>query len=345
MNIESHGEWFIKAFRSSPIALAFVGMNGEILMANPVMNQMLGYHDDHLPYENINDVIHFGPEDYRKVSALKKNRIQEITGEYSVAHRKGYTLWIKVYSTLIRSASGEPQCFVVHILDITSNKKAEQELARSEKLSLAGRLATGIAHEVRNPLTSIKGFIQLMKNNGSDPNGYLNVVADEIDRIETILSELLLIGKPREMRFEWNNFKEILDNVTTLIQSQGILYNVDIQTEYLCELPKVYCDGVQMKQVFINFLKNAIEAMPDGGTIRVKAEIENDTLVVTVADQGMGIPDEQHQMLGQPFFTTKKNGTGLGLSICYQIIHNHNGKIDISSDENGTTVKVYLPAK
>jgi len=196
---------------------------------------------------------------------------------------------------------------------------------------------------VRNPLTSIKGFIQLLKNNGSDPNGYLNVVSDEIDRMETILSELLILGKPREMRFEWNDFTVLLENVTTLIKSQGNLYNVEIVTKYLTPVPKIYCDQIQMKQVFINFLKNAIEAMPDGGIIEVSTGIEDEQLVVVVKDQGIGIPSEQYQMLGQPFFTTKEHGTGLGLSICYQIIQNHNGRIDIFSDSTGTTVKVILP--
>jgi PAS domain S-box-containing protein len=343
VNIEDHSEWFLKAFRSSPVGSAFIGLKGEILLMNPTLNKMLGYHDETLPFDNIYDFIKLPPEDDEKITTLKKNPDDEVIGEYQVTHQNGMTLWVKTHTKLIQDNSGEPQCFVAHILDITSNKKTEQELEKSEKLSLAGRLATGIAHEVRNPLTSIKGFIQLLKNEGIDRNGYLNVVSDEIDHIESILSELLIIGRPREMRFEWNDFKSILDNVTTLIKSQGNLFNVDIVTAYDSPIPFIYCDGIQMRQVFINLLKNAIEAMPDGGIINVNAGVDGDTLLITIKDQGIGIPTEQYQKLGQPFFTTKENGTGLGLSICYQIIHNHQGHIDISSGENGTTVKVYLP--
>lgn len=234
----------------------------------------------------------------------------------------------------------------VHVIvrDIRERKKTEQFLIHSEKLNIAGQLAAGIAHEVRNPLTAIKGFFQLMKH-GSDPKKpYFDVIFSEIERIESILNELLILAKPKEAKYEEKSLVEILKHVLTLIETQATMNGIEIETAFASSLPPVFCDESQLKQVFINFLKNAIEAMADGGKIFIQVrKINPGQILIRFVDQGEGIPEELLEKVGKPFVTTKENGTGLGLMICYRIIGHHNGDIHIESDKEGTTIEVTLP--
>jgi PAS domain S-box-containing protein len=236
----------------------------------------------------------------------------------------------------------EPARHII-IRDVTEKKRTQQLLLQSEKLSAAGKLAAGIAHEIRNPLTAIKGFLQLIEKNDYDLS-YMNIIKTEMNRIEDILSELLLLSKPQNMKFEKENLKKILNHIKTLIDTQAIMNNIEIDLAYLSDIPEIICDTNQLKQVFINLLKNALEAMPQGGKIKIEVEgKDKESIVIRIIDQGCGIPEANIKRLGQPFFTTKENGTGLGLMISMQIIENHQGSITFSSNQNGTTVEISLP--
>ncbi|NRD79222.1 PAS domain S-box protein [Bacillus sp. BRMEA1] len=230
------------------------------------------------------------------------------------------------------------------------NKQREEDyhamILQSEKLSAAGQLAAGIAHEIRNPLTSIKGFLKLMEGNDGDTSSYLEIINSEINRIELILTELLILSRPHEREFKKRNILGLLEGVKALIDTQAVLKNIEIiiTCESEIELPLLLFDENQLKQVFINLLKNSIEAMPNGGNIILEVEATGQkSIQIRCIDQGIGIPKEHIEKIGQPFFTTKENGTGLGLMICMQIIQNHNGAIDFSCGGNGTTVTVTLP--
>lgn len=232
-----------------------------------------------------------------------------------------------------------------HIIfrDITERKKTKQLLLNSEKLTIAGQLAAGIAHEVRNPLTAIKGFLQLMEAQ-VDNKTYFTIIQSEMERIEIILSELLLLAKPQELKFEKENFHSLINNVKTLIDTQAIMNNIQIEIENDCEDLLIRCDKNQLKQLFINLIKNAIEAMNHGGTITIEIKQYGlDKIKVYIKDTGNGVPQQIIKRIGEPFFTTKEAGTGLGIMISKQIIENHNGKFHFWSDENGTIIEVILP--
>lgn len=230
------------------------------------------------------------------------------------------------------------------IRDTSQRKQTQQLLLKSEKLSVAGQLAAGIAHEIRNPLTSIKGFLQLMEMKSKDDSLYLDIVSSEIDRIELILSELLTLSKPQETRFTQSNLIQILENVKMLIETQANMSNIQINTLYDADISTINCDINQIKQVFINFVKNSIEAMPNGGEITI--EVRNhgvDKVKLLFIDQGTGIPKHLIKRIGEPFFTTKEKGTGLGLMVSKQIIENHHGSLHLWSDKCGTIIEVILP--
>jgi PAS domain S-box-containing protein len=229
--------------------------------------------------------------------------------------------------------------------DVTRRKEqTEQLLQKSEKLALLGQMAAGIAHEIRNPLTSIKGFIQLFKSETYQVE-YYDIVLSELDRINNIVGEFLVLAKPTAAVFAEKDVKELIKDVVTLINTQSILNNVQIFVEFECNLPKISCEENQLKQVILNLLKNAIEAMPNGGNIDVKVNVKAEGKIsIQIIDQGIGIPKDRIPTLGEPFYTTKEKGTGLGLMTCYKIIESHSGQLMIESVVNeGTTIEIILP--
>jgi two-component system, sporulation sensor kinase E len=230
--------------------------------------------------------------------------------------------------------------------DITELKKSEEMLRQSEKLAVVGQLAAGVAHEIRNPLTTIRGFVQLMENKYKEDHHHLSIMMSEIDRINLIISEFLILSKPHAAHFQFNQLPVILEDIVALLNTQAMLNNCEILLQCEESLPEIYCDENQIKQVFINLLKNALEAMPFGGTIQVNVYQNHEEIVIRFIDQGSGISPYVIPNLGKPFFTTKSNGTGLGLMISKKIIENHRGVLHIDSTENiGTTIEIILPIK
>lgn len=227
------------------------------------------------------------------------------------------------------------------IRDITERKQAEALMLQSEKLTVAGQLAAGIAHEIRNPLTAIKGFFKLLEREMEEKKEYFHIIESELSRIELILSELLLLAKPHQVFVHPVSLHSLLKDVTTLLETQAIMNNVWFDLKLKANSPTIKCDENQMKQVFINLIKNGIEAMPSGGTIYINTEDSGDEVVVTFRDEGTGISEDIIKRLGEPFFTTKTTGTGLGLMITFNIIKNHHGTVNVTSEVNeGTQIEV-----
>ncbi|MGO5014918.1 ATP-binding protein [Niallia sp. Sow4_A1] len=228
--------------------------------------------------------------------------------------------------------------------DIRVRKENQQLQIKNEKLGIAGQLAASIAHEIRNPLTAIKGFLKLAYQGAMKLKDIYPILDIEINRIETIASELMFLGKPAKSEIKKISIGKILLDVYTLMQSQANLNNVAINLDTYDENLTALCNVDQIKQVFINLVKNAIEAMDNDGIINIEAKVDERWIVVTIKDNGKGIPNEIKNKLGEPFYTTKEKGTGLGLVICYNIIAEHKGKIDfVSEDGVGTTFTIRLP--
>ena len=231
--------------------------------------------------------------------------------------------------------------------NITARKQTEEMLRRSEKLSVVGQLAAGVAHEIRNPLTTLRGFVQLQQQQGSIPPAYLQIMLSELDRINYIVSELLIFAKPQADRFRLAPIADIIRDIVLLLDSQARMNNVRIETRFSEELPDIRCEANQLKQVFLNVMKNGMEAMPDGGVLFVEAyrAPRDEGVYVRVTDQGEGIPEENLARLGEPFFSTKESGNGLGLMVSQQIITNHKGTMRFESKlGEGTTVEIRLPS-
>lgn len=231
--------------------------------------------------------------------------------------------------------------------DITERKTAEEMLLQSEKLSVVGQLAAGIAHEIRNPLTSLVGFLKLIKCAPTNKIvEYADIMLVELNRINNIVNEFMLVSKPQRSKFEDKNICDIIDNVVSLLQPQALLHNVEIQFgSHEDDVYMVKSDEGQLKQVFINLLKNSVEAMPGGGIVDIAVQgLGNKKMSIKLKDNGIGIAEELIPRLGDPFFTTKEEGTGLGLMVCYRIIEAHHGSMKVQSKLGvGTMIDIELP--
>jgi len=230
--------------------------------------------------------------------------------------------------------------------DITEKMEIEEQLRKSDTLSVIGELAAGIAHEIRNPMTALKGFIQLLEETITKEHPmYYQVITSELARIDSIINEFLILAKPQATKFQENNLNQILKETVDLLSAQAVLHNVQFITNIDSHLPLVFCEPNQLKKVFINIIKNAIEVMPLGGIITITTrKLEEERVQISIQDEGAGIPKEKIKKLGEPFFTTKEQGTGLGLMVSHRIIKDHQGKITIESEEGrGTTFYIELP--
>ncbi|MBD2867673.1 PAS domain-containing sensor histidine kinase [Paenibacillus arenilitoris] len=233
------------------------------------------------------------------------------------------------------------------IRDLTERKRSEEVLVRSEKLSAIGQLAAGVAHEIRNPLTALKGFTQLLSAKYPERPHYFEIMANEIDRITLIVNEFMTLAKPHYTQFTTAQLEPILRSVIAILETQAILLNVEITVSLERPLPQVHCSENQLKQVFLNVIKNAIEAMPGGGLVEISACVHKDGSVrIRIKDGGPGISQELIKKIGEPFVTTKEKGTGLGLMISSRIIEAHRGTLGISSKAGeGTVVEITLPVQ
>ncbi|MHB1125701.1 MAG: ATP-binding protein [Bacillota bacterium] len=249
----------------------------------------------------------------------------------------------------IKDDFGEVNGAMAIFEDHTEQRKYEQEIARAERLAMVSEIAAGMAHEIRNPLTTAKGFIQLMRKqieNNIDLQGYATIALDELDRANGIISEFLSLTKTNKIDMVDANINEILRQIITLVESQANMQGIKINTHLDQRLPHGKMDSGKIKQVFINLVQNAMQAMPGGGTLNIQTTWDDNIKVISteVADSGQGIPSEHISKIFAPFFSTKETGTGLGLTLSNRIIQNHGGTVEVTSKVGvGSTFIVKLP--
>ncbi|WP_413375906.1 ATP-binding protein [Alkalihalobacillus sp. 1P02AB] len=309
-----------------------------ILFVNEIVEEALHIHENQTVKEIKTTLKPFFEQfDFNLIDSTTRE-IQEQQFIHMNGERKYYL--VKSIDILFEKKPAILHAFV----DMTQEKENENMLIRSEKLQIAGELAASIAHELRNPLTSIKGFFHMLKNAGVEKEMYYTIIEDELSRIEQISAELLTLAKPHSENRKNHNLVQIIEEIKVLLTSEANMKSIELVFESHDKQLSIYCEETKIKQVFINLIKNAIEAMDSPGKIVIKAAQIKETIQVQVIDQGCGISEELINKIGEPFYTTKEQGTGIGLMVCYQIIGNHGGTIDIeSSIENGTIFTVTLP--
>ncbi len=319
--------------------------DGVVLYTSPSSEFVKGYPTDQLIGTSGLSFIY--PDDLPMVekvfSEIKLTRTSNLV-QYRFIHKNNSLINLEAKITPVLGDNGDIEHFIVVIRDITEQKKAENHLRKWERLSVAGELAAGVAHEIRNPLTSIKGFFQLLHKDGIAAEYYDSMLKD-FNQVESIINELLALAKPEASIYKPTDLKTILAKVITLLESEAHLKNIIIESKIAKDPLFMICDEKQMKQVFLNMIINAIESMTNGGELKVSMEKKDEeTISVLIIDQGCGMNEDRVKKLGEPFYSNKEKGTGLGLMSSYKIIHEHKGEIFIESKLNsGTIVEVKLP--
>lgn len=238
-----------------------------------------------------------------------------------------------IMSSEVMQIHGEP-CLLTVVTDISERILLEREMVRLDRLNLTGEMAAGIVHEIRNPMTTIRGFLQLSKSKPS--NEYNDIMIEELDRVHEIVTEFLAVGASAPASHQEKQMNTVIETLFPLIQSKALTGNHEIVLE-LGECPRFDLNEKELRQLILNLVLNGLDAMRVGGTLTIQTYTDGQQVVLAVKDQGTGIPSEFLDKLGTPFFSTKSNGTGLGLSVCYGIAARHNAVIKVQTGEQGTT--------
>lgn len=281
-------------------------------------------------------------------SALTSDSSRLLDEPFECSHG-GTTIPVRVSSSKLLGIDGSATGLVLIIRDVREIQEMEQKMERSRRLAALGGMATGIAHEIRNPLGTLRGFAQFFKSK-FEPNtteqDYAALMIDEIDRLNRSISELLQFAKPREPEMRDFPLNPLLTKAARLLdddcRGSGIVLKLSLPAEGI----KMYADPDLILQMSINLLKNSIEASGKGDTVTLSAESRNRYITIKIEDTGRGMNEEQQSRMFDPFYTTRKAGTGLGLAIVHQIAAQHHGKIEVDSEPgHGTGISLTFPVR
>lgn len=259
------------------------------------------------------------------------------------------TIGERLYSAVLCTwayPDGSPAGKVGMFRDITQERQMEWRMRNADRVNVLASLAAGIAHEIRNPLTTAKGFLQLFRERqvGLTEQRYIDLTIQELDRIQQLVKDFMSLARPDQPRFQHVELNQIIDEVIDFMRPEAMLQGVSLTMH--CQDSPLYIKGDpnQIKQVLMNVLQNALQACNQKGEVTIQTNRRSSSAVIAVEDTGVGLSHEQLSRVFQPFFTTKESGTGLGLAICRQIMNEHGGSIQIHSEVGvGTRVTLQLP--
>jgi two-component system sensor histidine kinase AtoS len=356
--IEENEKRYRTLFESAGDAIFILETEGEnrfrIVAANPAAAAMHGYAVDELKTMKITDLntpeyAEIAPEVFQAVM-----RGERIKTELQHRRKEGTTFPVEMSAGLLEMAGHN--YVLAFDRDISERKKAEEAIQRAEQVRMVGDLAAGLTHELKNSLAGIKISIEVLLDEvelSAEDREVLTNMLQEIRRIELLMKDLLNFARPSKPQFTFVNVNAVLDIAMTFS-----LKNVGVSTEgrspitsvrdFDERLPKTMADPMQLQQIFMNLLMNAVESMSEGGTITVKTEYEpvGGEIRITISDTGKGIADEMMVRVFEPFFTTKPKGTGLGLAISKRLVEQHGGSIHFENNEaGGATFRIILPVK
>lgn len=291
-------------------------------------------------------IAHGGGQSYLLTALREQREVHVYDAEMSGPLGVRY---MNCHASPMRDATGAITHFICLFVDTTEQHDLEQRAMQTEKLAALISLANGAANEIRNPLASIRGFVQLLQQadwtDPASPQAYLDIIISEVDRIDAVMKELLFLVRPVRSPRAPLRIPQLIKDVCRLARPTAALKQVTISDSAEGALEPLIGDEGALKQVFLNIITNAIEASPGGGRIAVDARCLDHELLVSVTDNGCGVEPAQVRQLFDPFYTTKERGTGLGLFVAYAIVRSHGGRIEVESiPGQGSTFTVILPA-
>ncbi|MGB2629881.1 MAG: ATP-binding protein [Candidatus Omnitrophota bacterium] len=322
-----------------------IDYEGKITASNKKMEEVTGYKREELVGKSVGDIIVYvdNANSSHNLHDISENQLMEIVVVKMITKSGKEKLGEMSVSPIKEGAKITGMQYIIR--DITERRKTEE----TQRLACLGELAASMAHEVNNPLQIISGRAQLAllkEQENKEIKDNLKTIIDQCERAKNIIQRLLMFSKPSKGELKGVNINETIDCVIDLVEHQYSLSNIKIQKHYSPLLPTVRIDEEQMHEVFMNLIKNSVDAMPDGGTITIVTESWDGKVRVDLKDTGNGISKEDLAEIFDPFFTTKEKGVGLGLAVCYGIVKAHNGELRYESEVgSGTTAIVVLPAE
>lgn len=313
---------------------------------SPAAADITGYkpEDFYADVELMMNLVH--PDDVRLIRKGRRLVLKETPLVFRMLTREQKQIWVELHFTILRDQSGKTTALEGIIRDVTARKEIEQELFRLDRLNIVGQMAANIGHEIRNPLTTVRGYLQILSRK-KDLEHYgdnFRLLLDELDRANALITEYLSLSKNRLTDRQPHNLNAIVESLFPLILADAASTNHIVRLE-LGDVPDLPLDEKEIRQLLLNFARNGLEAMDPGKTLTIKTYADKNTVVLAVRDQGREIPAGVLEKLGIPFFTTKETGTGLGLAICYSIANRHRAKIQVDTAPGGTTFAVLFPRK
>ncbi|MBB2294283.1 MULTISPECIES: two-component system sensor histidine kinase AtoS [unclassified Escherichia] len=322
-----------------------IDRQGDVTTMNPAAEVITGYQRHELvgqPYSMLFDNTQF----YSPVLDTLEHGTEHVALEISFPGRDR-TIEISVTTSRIHNTHGEMIGALVIFSDLTARKETQRRMAQAERLATLGELMAGVAHEVRNPLTAIRGYVQILRQQTTDPihQEYLSVVLKEIDSINKVIQQLLDFSRPRHSQWQQVSLNALVEETLVLVQTAGVQARVDFISELDNELSPISADRELLKQVLLNILINAVQAISARGKIRIRTwQYSDSQLAISIEDNGCGIDLSLQKKIFDPFFTTKASGTGLGLALSQRIINAHQGDIRVTSLPGyGATFTLILP--
>ncbi|AET69183.1 PAS domain S-box [Desulfosporosinus orientis DSM 765] len=337
--IEAVQKLLVSIIETTHDAVLSLDDNGIILSWNKAAEDIYGYLKEEIIGKSLSilapsEVVGEYEQAFRKI--LKGEHVDNMEG---IGRKKdGQLILALITFSPIYGEDGKVSKASVIIKDITENKVQENEILKLDRLNIIGELSASIAHEIRNPLTTVKGFLQLyiVKKLSQEDKSNFTLMIDELDRANSIITEFLKIGNNKLGEIEKQNLNEIINKIAPLLMAKALVKNQLIITE-LNTIPDLFLNAKEIKQLIINLVNNGLEAMSDNGIVTIKTFQEGKNTVLLIKDQGQGIPPNQINRIGESFFTTKKEGTGLGLATCYRVCNHHNAKLSFETGKEGTT--------
>lgn len=335
---------FRKIFESSPCLIAIRSLqDGRYIDVNASWLHYTGYHYDEVKQQT-SDLLNFvqscdgDDSDFDTLAFSAPIRNMKISYQTKTGEvRRG------LLSTEMIEIQDET-CVLIVLIDITERDLLEKEVSRLDRLNLVGEMAAGIAHEIRNPMTTVRGFLQIGKIDSRQLSPeHIDLMLEELDRANGIIKEFLNLAKNKTNHKTKQSLNSIIEALFPLIQAEALLAGKRVLLDLeACE--ELYLDEKEIRQLVLNLSLNGLEAMTAGGQLTVKTYSQGQEVVMEIRDQGTGITPELLDKIGTPFFTTKDNGTGLGLAVCYSIAERHHAVIKIQTNEQGTSFLIHFKA-
>lgn len=326
---------------SSLDAIYAIDDNGIIMSWNNAAEKIFGYSKEEILGQPIY-MLAF-PEQNEELDNIVRVIQKGETYSYETIRQRKSGEIVAVFITLapIIDAFGNVIGTSAVARDITTYQKLEKEIAQLDKLNTIAELASVISHEVRNPMTTVKGFLQLLYNRIDNETfkEYFEIMIEEMDRVNSILQEFNTIGKNKESVRCLDNLNSIIKCLIPLLEADAVHQGKMLKFS-LKKIPDLLIDANEIRQLILNLIRNGLESMDQNGRVLVKTFTRENKVILAVQDQGGGIDPENMEKLGTPFFSTKEAGTGLGLYVCYEIAQRHNAKINVETGPNGTTFNV-----